>query len=156
MTNVINDLLSFMQGLLTSGNLAKTRRPNTALKSTFCKKIIQDNKGKTSKNMSSCVTILYQSFKWRLTETLEHFMKHCIPRRAELNVPDTVQHDLLYWAATEMNWPAAVMWMPCPRTRLGQICDSKEKWNFYPQWELWVLLWAVLHAQKVKYSRLLF
>lgn len=94
------------------------------------KKIIQDNKGKTSKNMSSCVTILYQSFKWRLTETLEHFMKHCIPRRAELNVPDTVQHDLLYWAATEMSWPAAVMWMPCPRTRLGQICDSKEKWNF--------------------------
>jgi len=41
-----------------------------------------------------------------------------VPRlRVEPIVPDTVLHDLLHWDATEMNWPAAVMWTPCLTTR---------------------------------------
>lgn len=49
------------------------------------------------------------------------------PQPAEPNAPDTVLHDPLCWAATETSWPAAVRWMPCPRTRSDQICHKPNK-----------------------------
>lgn len=45
----------------------------------------------------------------------ENFV-NLLPQSVEPNAPDTFQHNLLHLAASEMNLPIVVMWMPYTRT----------------------------------------
>lgn len=143
--SLITDLKN-ISSVLTSGNRAKTRRPNTALKSTFWK-----GKGELQLHLSCSPEFTYSYFPEVLDPSTPKEYKQAymeapviIPQPAGPASRDTNPRDRLHWAATAMNWPAAAVWMPCPRMPLDRICNK---------WQATVCLQSS-NVPKVKTSKL--